>query len=444
MIQLQVLNRVLTDKSLNLIMENGITPEHFNQYPEEYEFIINHYNKYGNVPDDETMLAKFPDFELLNVSESVKYLVETIHEEHIYNKAVPLMNKAAELLQTNAQEAVEYLLPRVQELLQKFSYSAGTDIMQNTADRYNEMVARRGKDGLLGISSGLEELDELLGGWLPGEELVTIVGRVNQGKSWILLFFLAKAWEQGKKVLLYSGEMSATQVAYRVDTLISHYSNSSLTRGTLSDEDCKAYKQELERFEQFNNMFIVVTPKDLGGKRLTAPVLASLIEKYNPDIIGIDQLSLMDDARSNRDVLRVQLTHIAEDLFRLSEKYQKPILADAQANRKAHDKDTPQAPELTEIGESDGIGQYSSRVISILQAPSGLKLSIKKNRHGANNKNLTYCWDIDRGTFDFLPTPREDEDDNSTQDSSSARLQVRNRRGRQQQQEQFNDGSDVF
>lgn len=115
-----------------------------------------------------------------------------------------------------------------------------------------------------------------------------------------------------------------------------------------------------------------------------------------------------------------------------------------QANRKAHDKDTPQAPELTEIGESDGIGQYSSRVISILQAPSGLKLSIKKNRHGANNKNLTYCWDIDRGTFDFLPTPREDEDDNSTQDSSSARLQVRNRRGRQQQQEQFNDGSDVF
>ena len=443
MIQLQVLNRILTDKSLNLIMENGVTPDHFNQYPEEYEFIINHYNKYGNVPDDETMLEKFPEFELLNVTETPKYLIETIHEEHLYNKAVPLMNKAAELLQTNSQDAVEYLLPRIQELMQKYTYSAGTDIMQNTVTRYNEMVARMGSNGLLGISSGLPEMDEILGGWMPGEELVTIVGRVNQGKSWILLYFLAKAWEQGKKVLLYSGEMSSMQVAYRVDTLVSHFSNMAITRGTLSENDCEMYRQELKRYEDMNNPFIVVTPKDLGGKRLTAPVLASLIEKYNPDIIGIDQLSLMDDARSNRDVLRVQLTHIAEDLFRLSEKYGKPILADAQANRKSQDKDTPDAPELTEIGESDGIGQYSSRVISLVQAPSGLKLSIKKNRYGANNKNLSYCWDIDKGTFDYLPTPR-DEDNNRGNDSQSTQLQVRNRRGRQQQEEQFSDGSDVF
>lgn len=443
MIQLQVLNRILTDKSLNLIMENGVTPEHFNQYPEEYEFIVNHYTNYGNVPDDETMLEKFPEFELLNVTETSKYLIETIHEEHLYNKAVPLMNKAAELLQTNSQDAVHYLLPRIQELMQKYTYSAGTDIMQNTITRYNEMVAKKGANGLLGISSGLVEMDEILGGWMPGEELVTIVGRVNQGKSWILLYFLAKAWEQGKKVLLYSGEMSSLQVAYRVDTLVSHFSNMGITRGTLSDTDCEQYKAELERYEQMKTPFVVVTPKDLGGKRLTAPVLASLIEKYNPDIIGIDQLSLMDDARSNKDVLRVQLTHIAEDLFRLSEKYGKPILADAQANRKAHDKDTPDAPELTEIGESDGIGQYSSRVISLVQAPSGLKLSIKKNRYGANNKNLSYCWDIDRGTFDYLPTPR-DEDNNRGDDSQSAQLQVRNRRGRQQQEEQFSDGSDVF
>lgn len=118
-------------------------------------------------------------------------------------------------------------------------------------------------------------------------------------------------------------------------------------------------------------------------------------------------------------------------------------LADAQANRKAHDKDTPDAPELTEIGESDGIGQYSSRVISLVQAPSGLKLSIKKNRYGANNKNLSYCWDIDKGTFDYLPTPR-DEDNNRGNYSQSTQLQVRNRRGRQQQEEQFSDGSDVF
>lgn len=444
MIQLQVLNKVLTDKSLHLLNNNGITKDYFTQYAEEYAFINDHYQKYGNVPDDETILAKFPDFELLNVYETPQYLIETIQEEYLYTKAVPLLTKSAELLQSNAQDAVSYLLPKLQELMQECTYTAGLDIMADAMARYNEMEARRGLNGLLGISSGLEELDTILGGWLPGEELVTIVGRVNQGKSWILLFFMAMAWAAGKKVLLYSGEMSYMQVGYRIDTLISHFSNTGITRGTLNDDECEMYKAELERMKNMGNPFIVVTPKDLGGKRMTVPMLQSLIEKYKPDIVGVDQISLMDDARSNRDVYRIQVAHIAEDLFRTSEKYGLPILADAQASRKASDKDEPDAPELHEIGESDGIGQYSSRVISIVQAPSGLKLSIKKNRHGANNKNLSYCWDIDKGTFTYLPTPRDEGRSTSGGDQQSANLSAKNRRRTQAQQEQFNDGSEVF
>ena len=170
-------------------------------------------------------------------------------------------------------------------------------------------------------------------------------------------------------------------------------------------------------------------------------MLEGLIEKYDPDIIGIDQFSLMADYRSNRDPVRIQLTHIAEDLFHLSEKFGKPILADAQASRKASDKDTPEAPELDEIGESDGIGQNSSRVITLVQAPSGLILSIKKNRYGLNNKNLSYCWDIDKGKFDYLPTRDRDGEQTTPQADN---LRARNVRGRQAQQEQFRDGSDVF
>lgn len=441
MIQLQVLNRVLTDKSLSILNNNNINKDYFNQYAEEYEFITKHYREYGNVPDDETILAKFPDFELLNVGENEKYLIETIQEEYLYNQCVPILNKSAELLQGNSQEAVEYLLPRIRELLVNCTYTAGTNIMANTMERLEEVARRKESGGLLGISSGLPEMDEILGGWMPGEELVTIAGRPNMGKSWILLFFLAKAWEQGKKVLLYSGEMSALSVAFRTDTLLTNLSNIGMTRGTLDKNSTKIYEAELNRMQQFEVPFIVVTPKDLGGKRMTVPMLEGLIEKYNPDIIGIDQFSLMADYRSNRDPLRVQLTHIAEDLFNLSEKFGKPILADAQANRKSSDKDSPEAPELDEIGESDGIGQNSTRVITLVQAPSGLILSIKKNRYGMNNKNLSYCWDIDKGKFDYLPT-RDSSGQPITPQAEN--LRARNVRGRQAQEEQFRDGSDVF
>ena len=76
MIQLQVLNRVLTDGNLNLLIENNFNENYFSDYKEEYNFIFSHYKKYNKVPDDETMLDKFQDFELLSVGESEKYLVE--------------------------------------------------------------------------------------------------------------------------------------------------------------------------------------------------------------------------------------------------------------------------------------------------------------------------------------------------------------------------------
>lgn len=438
MIQLQMLNRILIDKSLNIVLNNGLTIEHFNQYKQEYSFIINHYQEYGNIPDDETILGKFPQLELIEVHETERYLVQGIQEQLLYNKMVPVLQKTAELLQTDAKDAVSYILPQVQELIKTHTYSAGTDIMSNTTQRYTEMIERKSGNGLLGISSGLEELDEILGGWISGEELVSIVGRPNQGKSWILLYFLAMAWKQGKKVLVYSGEMGTNDVGYRVDTLLSHISNIQITRGTLSNREEERYKEHLDKSEKRETPFIVVTPTDLGNKRMTVPMLQSLIEKYNPDIVGIDQISLMDDARSNRDQLRIQIAHITEDLFRTSEKYKIPVLADAQASRGAAGNE--EAPELEHLAESDSIGQFSSRVITIVQAPSGLKLAVKKNRKGANNITLTYNWDIDRGTFEYLPT---NEVDNHTSEET-VQLRARNRRSTNEQREQFNDGSEVF
>lgn len=66
-------------------------------------------------------------------------------------------------------------------------------------EKIKDLENKRAKGGMLGIGSGLPELDKILNGWLPGEELVTIVGRVNQGKSWLLQKFLTEANRQHKK-----------------------------------------------------------------------------------------------------------------------------------------------------------------------------------------------------------------------------------------------------
>ena len=210
-----------------------------------------------------------------------------------------------------------------------------------------------------------------------------------------------------------------------------NYTNSQLMRGTIADGDYKQYITDLETNKELPP-YIVVTPADFGGKMLTVSKLRVLIKEYKPDIVGIDQISLMEDERRGKgDQTRTQYTHIAQDLFNISIEFSIPIVVDAQANRNKADMDKPENPELADIGESDGIAQNSSRVISLVQTKAGLSLKITKNRYGENNKQLLYVWDIDNGIFSFVTEQLEDGDDIEPQ------LPLKNKN-------KINDVTDVF
>lgn len=401
MIELQCINNILAENNIDSYLEEGINADFFPNYTKEWNYILEHYKKYGKVPDQATFLANFTEFDLLDVLEPQKYLLENLREDYVFRNAADLFNESVELLKQNAFEGLRNILSKGEKLLVNNSITQGTDINNIVNQKIADINSKKGTEGILGISTGLKELDDILGGWLPGEELVTIVGRVNQGKSWLLQKFLTAAHSQGKRILLYSGEMSAMQVGYRHDTLALNYSNRQLTRGTISDVQFSNYENDLQERANSLQPFIVVTPKDLGGKYMTVSTLKALIKKYTPDIVGIDQLSLMDDERKGEN-RRLQLSNITMDLFRISEELGLPILADAQANRNKTNTEEPENPELADIGESDAIGQNSSRVISLVQTKLGLSLLITKNRYGENNKKFIYSWDIDLGTFRFV------------------------------------------
>lgn len=409
MIELQCINNILVENNIETYLEEGINEDFFPNYVKEWNYILDHYKKYNKVPDQATFLATFTEFDLIDVLEPPKYLLENLREDYVFRQSAKLFNESVELLKQNAFEGLRNILAKGEKLLVSNSITQGTDINNIVNKKLDDINSKKCVDGILGISTGLKELDDILGGWLPGEEFVTIVGRVNQGKSWLLQKFLTSAHTQHKRVLLYSGEMSAMQVGYRHDTLAMNYSNRQLTRGTISDLEFTNYENALQKRAEELEPFIVVTPKDLGGKYMTVSMLKSLCKKYQPDIVGVDQLSLMDDERRGEN-RRLQLSNITMDLFRLSEEMGIPILADAQANRNKTNSEEPENPELADIGESDAIGQNSSRVISLVQTKLGLSLLITKNRYGENNKKFIYSWDIDLGTFRFVSEEGSNKD----------------------------------
>lgn len=396
----QVINKILQTKDFNIIKRNCLDESYFKGFTDEYKFIENHVNLYGNVPDLQTFIGKFTDFALFEVNETESYLIDKLYEEYGYQRFAEMLP----ILNTKVQEDSRIAYNFLQSELPKLKPPAicnGIDIIKESKERYDLYANRSNAPESATIKTGLKELDDIFGGWEYGDELVTLVARTNQGKSWLLMKFLVEAWKQGKRVGLYSGEMSHIKLGYRFDALFGHYSNKCLSQGWQVD----SYDSYIENLKSLPNPFIIITQKEFGG-RPTVQKIRNFIECNNIEIMGIDQYSLMEDGRSSfRDPTRLKLSHIAEDLFLLSSEYRIPILGLAQANREGAKKETEdQAPGLENIKESDDIAHNSSKCIGMKQSTYGLILDIIKNREGKVGDKLMYSWDIDTGHFSYIPS----------------------------------------
>lgn len=402
MVSLQIISKILATKDISILEDNLLTEDYFVGYENEYSFLVNHTKEYGSVPDKATFLSKFPETELVDVSESDRYLVDTIREEYLYYKSVPVVQKIAELLKTDANAAAEYMVQAMKDLEPNYRLS-GTDIVADASERYQQFLDRKDHQKDWFFTSGFEELDDLIHGIQREEEYFVIFARTNQGKSWVLEKMCTHIWQIGFNVGYISPEMGASSVGYRFDTLYKNFSNKGLMWGKDTVE-IEKYQEYIEELKQKQNKFIVATPNDFSRK-ITVSKLRNWIKQYKLDLIAIDGITYMTDERYQRgDNKTTQLTHISEDLMSLSMEMRVPILIVVQANRTAVDKETEDAPDLETIRDSDGIAQNASKVISIRQTKDGiLKLEVKKQRFGAVGGKLNYKWDIDTGDFRWIP-----------------------------------------
>lgn len=164
MVVLQCINKLIKTGNFDLVLNNNLSKEMFLNYEDEFEYIDNFYKQYAKVPDKETFLNQFPEFNLIEVTESDRYLIDKINEEYLYYKTVPVVQNVAEKLKSNSDEAVEYLLQEIPKLtsLQK---TEGIDIVQNAEQRFNEYKEKlKGKDEQY-ITTGFEELDTIFKGF---------------------------------------------------------------------------------------------------------------------------------------------------------------------------------------------------------------------------------------------------------------------------------------
>jgi replicative DNA helicase len=433
MIEIQIINSILDNRSIGILQRNKVTESYFPSTEQEIKYIMDHYREYGTVPDKSTFLSKFPEFDIFIVKEPEQYLIQTIREQKLYSDMVPIYKEAGDRLKDDSFQALEYLRSQMRSLSDTLDFlHVGKDLARDTAVRKNDYLMRVERKGLIGIPTGLEWLDELTNGWMHGidADLITIGGYLGEGKSYLLLFLLHAAWKHArKKVLLISREMGHVMVGFRFDTWDSHFSNKGLISGQtklgpikknvgsvvvdvdLTSDDYLKYLDDLQ--ESDVPPFMLFTNED--NRSCTIDDIETLIDLHQPDIIGIDQLSLLHTVQkftSTRD----KYTFLTRELYRLTARRKIPILLAAQINRdfkKAKRKmegNNLEAPGMDQYQDSNSIGEDSTRSITFSRKGNNLLMSLEKNRYGVGGRQ-EFLWDIDRGMLDLYERPPEEEEE---------------------------------
>ena len=290
MIQLQVLNHILSKRDSSIILLNNLNEDYFSDYKDEFRFIKNHIEVYNKVPDFETFLSKFKNFDVIDVTEPTSYLLQELLKDKNERYLALTFNKVRDLVMAGKSEEAMRLYKQASYDMVDIVCVEGVDILKDTS-RYESYVERMEDFNKFFISTGFKELDEVIGGWDRQEELATITARLGSGKSWLMLKMALAAAQQGLKVGIYSGEMSERKVGYRIDTLLGHISNGSLIHGNSNvQNEYKEYVilttgKDLVKLKEFNikNLYLMDLEIEIS-KDVDFSLMNEYIESFNKGV----------------------------------------------------------------------------------------------------------------------------------------------------------------
>lgn len=274
-------------------------------------------------------------------------------------------------------------------------------LIQQRADNF----MKEGQLQIPGISTGYLELDKLLGG-LRRENLIIFGGRTGMGKSSGLLNILRNISIAPKEELpkrrtaIFSLEMSAHQLLYRLLASQSGVNSQKIETGELDTKDLEKIRAAMDELG-LGLTKIYGEPRFKTLSAFLTQARKAVLED-GAEAIFLDYLQLMlPDVVSG--IPAIDLMAVTRGLKGLACELQIPILAAAQLNREAADGSEP---ELKELKGSGSLEEDADSVIFLhrrdyydpTDKPGIATLIVAKNRHGSVGR-INYEFNADIGIF---------------------------------------------
>ena len=353
-----------------------------------YEVIENLNNK-GMIANPITLKNFFEKDNMLNEVGGTEYLVKltrfsgsakqaidyakVIHEMYLRRELVQISDTlSADTLNANsedrnAESIIENTEKSLYDLAERGTFSQSYLKFNRALDQTIEMatLAMQNDKGIVGVPTGLQDLDEKLGG-LHKSDLIILAGRPSMGKTALATNIAYNASQnilkrQEKSSVAFSLEMSSEQLSTRILSEQARIKSDDIRRGKVTEEEINRY---IETSRNIYNLplFIDETPA------ITIATLsnrARRIKRLNGlSLIVVDYIQLMRSSSNKNDGRVQEISEITQGLKALAKELSVPVLALSQLSRAVEQRDDKQ-PQLADLRESGSIEQDADVVMFV-------------------------------------------------------------------------------
>ncbi|HEY6780754.1 MAG TPA: replicative DNA helicase, partial [Thermoleophilaceae bacterium] len=249
------------------------------------------------------------------------------------------------------------LIERFESQLFRIGHEDGRGEMRSIEDVLHEEIDKleelsRTDVGLTGTPSGFNDLDDLTGGFQPGN-LIVLAARPSMGKSTLATNIAENAAiEHGRPVALFSLEMSETELAHRFIASQAKVSSDELRKGRVKADRWPKVLKAVEKLAQAP--IYIDDSSDIGVLELRAKA-RRLHMRNELGLIVVDYLQLVRaDGRSDSRV--EQVGQISRGLKILARELRVPVIAVSQLSRAVESRNPP-LPMLSDLRESGQVEQ---------------------------------------------------------------------------------------
>jgi replicative DNA helicase len=386
-----VLGVIITfPEMLDEAISKGLKPEHF--VKAKNRFIFNFILE-QNAPDLAEILFKIPepykDYALEVSTNGARAYFDTAIDILTETSTRAVLQVKAEALQRDLQNNNLPISEAVGNFEDAIISTARQTVTRNFYDtkealdiQLNHIEAIQSGDKKAFFTSGIKDLDEIIGGFRAGE-VVIIAGAPSMGKSTVALSVARHIAKEGGGVGIFSLEMDVKAITDKNISALSGLNSGAIRDGRISTPaEMELYFKAVKEYQEYK-IFVddspYLTARDFRRRA------KYFYRKYGLKLIIVDYLQLMSgDKRNGREQ---EVANISEAIRTTAKELKIPIIALSQLSRAVH-QSADKRPALYHLKESGSIEQ-DAHIVILLYRPEYYRIDkIDLGRGDVPTENL--------------------------------------------------------